>query len=141
MKADTMAENKTRPTAANVQEFLAGIVDPVRRNECMRLSEMMQEITGAEPRMWGDSIVGFGHYRYAYASGRKGEWFLTGFSPRKQNLTIYVKGYLENYKEILKDLGRHKRGKGCLYIRTLDDVELETLRSLIIRSVETEKNI
>jgi len=101
---------------------------------------MMKEITGSEPVMWGDAIVGFGSYHYKYASGREGEWFLTGFSPRKQNLTIYVKGYLENYKEWLNNLGKHKHGKGCLYISRLEEIDLETLRALIRHSVEREAN-
>ena len=135
-----MAQNKTKPNFGNVQDFLEGIEDPVKRSDCLRLAEMMKEITGSEPVMWGDAIVGFGSYHYKYASGREGEWFLTGFSPRKQNLTIYVKGYLENYKEWLKDLGKHKHGKGCLYISRLEEIDLETLRALIRHSVEREAN-
>lgn len=130
-----MAENKTKPNVRSVQEFLNGINNPVMRSDCLRLTEMMEQITGAEPVMWGDSIVGFGSYHYIYASGREGDWFLTGFSPRKQNLTIYIKGYLENYQHLLKDLGKHKHGKGCLYIKYLEDIDLKTLRKLIIQSI------
>ena len=133
-----MTQNKTKPESHNVQDFLEGIEDPVKRSDCLRLAEMMKEVTGAAPVMWGDAIVGFGSYRYKYASGREGEWFLTGFSPRKQNLSIYVKGYLENYREWLKDLGKHKHGKGCLYINRLEDIDLEKLRALIRHSVEAD---
>lgn len=135
-----MAENKTIPNQGSVRDFLKGIEDPFKRRDCIRLADMMKEITGAEPVMWGDSIVGFGTYRYKYASGREGEWFLIGFSPRKQNLTIYLKGYLENYAEQLKTLGKHKHGKGCLYINQLEDIDMYTLRALIKHSVEHETN-
>lgn len=131
-----MAENKTQPNHGSVQKFLAGIDDPVKRNDCMELTEMMKELTGADPVMWGESIVGFGRYRYSYASGREGDWFLTGFSPRKQNLTIYIKGYLENYQGQLNDLGKFKHGKACLYIKRLEDVDFQELRALIARSID-----
>jgi len=130
-----MAENKTRPGDGSVQEFLDGISDPLRRTDAIRLNELMKEVTGADPVMWGDSIVGYGTYHYKYASGREGEWFLTGFSPRKQNLTIYVKGYLEKYQDRLKTLGKHKHGKGCLYINKLEDIDFENLRDLIAYSI------
>ena len=85
--------------------------------------------------MWGTSIVGFGSYRYKYASGREGEWFLTGFSPRKRNLTLYIMAGFENYDSLLADLGKHKTGKSCLYINKLEDVDIPTLRKLIRQSV------
>ena len=135
IKAKCMAENKTRPGDGSVQEFLDGISDPLRRTDAIRLNELMKEVTGADPVMWGDSIVGYGTYHYKYASGREGEWFLTGFSPRKQNLTIYVKGYLEKYQDRLKTLGKHKHGKGCLYINKLEDIDFENLRDLIAYSI------
>jgi len=96
----------------------------------------MEEITGEGPTMWGPSIVGFGNYRYQYASGRAGDWFLVGLSPRKQYLTIYIMGYLQYYDHILKNLGKHKHGKGCLYIKSLEDIDLEVLRHLIRTSIE-----
>ena len=131
-----MAENKTKPTKASVQAFLQGIEDPVKRNDSKALVKLMTEITGAEPVLWGDAIVGFGNYRYKYASGREGDWFQVGFSPRKQRLSIYVMGYLEHYPEILKDLGKHTHGKGCLYVNKLEDIDLEVLRSLIETSIQ-----
>ena len=95
----------------------------------------MNEVTGEEPQMWGSSIVGFGRYRYKYASGREGEWFLTGFSPRKQNLTLYIMSGFEEYQPLLEDLGKYKTGKSCLYINKIDDVNLDTLRQLVEKSV------
>ena len=89
--------------------------------------------------MWGDSIVGFGEYRYKYASGREGDWFLTGFSPRKQALTLYIMGYLEFFTDILGGLGKFKHGKGCLYIKNLEDIDLDVLRSLISTSIQRLK--
>lgn len=131
-----MVENKTKPSSGDVMAFLDKIADPVRRSDCMRLKELMQRLTGAPPLMWGDSIVGFGTYRYRYASGREGEWFLTGFSPRKQNLTLYISCALDQYKEILSNLGKHKHGKGCLYLNKLEDIDLKVLEELISSSID-----
>lgn len=96
----------------------------------------MREVTGEEPSMWGTSIVGFGSYRYTYASGREGEWPLTGFSPRKQNLTLYIMSGFDSYADLLADLGKFKTGKSCLYINKLEDVDLDTLRELISQSLK-----
>lgn len=131
-----MAENKTKPNDQSVEAFLNGIQEPGRRADCIAVASLMEEITGSKPIMWGSSIVGFGNYRYKYASGREGDWFLAGFSPRKQNLTLYIMGYLEYYKDILENLGKHKHGKGCLYIKSLEDIDVEVLRSLIKTSLE-----
>ncbi len=130
-----MAENKTKATRDNVQAFLGAIVDPVRGSDCMKLAELMEGITGAKAVMWGASIVGFGTYHYKYASGREGEWFQCGFSPRKQNLTIYLMGYLDSYGEQLKELGKYTHGKGCLYIKKLEDIDLDVLTELIKSSI------
>jgi len=111
-----MAENKTKPTDIVVEDFLEGIEDPGKREDSKTISAIMEELTGSRPKMWGELIVGFGEYHYKYASGREGDWFLVGFSPRKQNLTLYIMGYLEFYSDILEKLGKHKHGKGCLYI-------------------------
>lgn len=131
-----MAENKTKPTEASVTEFLDSIRDGQRKEDCYRLTAIMKELSGAEPKMWGGSIVGFGDYRYKYASGRQGDWFLCGFSPRKQSLSIYLMGYLENYGEILKDLGKHRHGKGCLYINKLSEIDEDVLRKLITTTIK-----
>jgi len=131
-----MAENKTKPNNLSVEAFLDKIKDPVKKADSKTLATLMEELTGSKPKMWGESIVGFGDYRYKYASGREGDWFLAGFSPRKQNLTIYIMGYLEFYTDILENLGKHKHGKGCLYIKRLEDIDKEVLRTLIRTSIE-----
>ena len=130
-----MPEPKTKPNTASVEKFLSGIADEHRRQDCARVLELMKAATRTEPAMWGGSIVGFGRYRYKYESGTKGEWFLTGFSPRKQDLTLYIMSGLERYGALLKKLGKHKTGKACLYINRLDDVDLSTLKQLIERSL------
>lgn len=131
-----MAENKTKPNELSVELFLESIEDPGRRSDCQTLILLMEGLTGSKPKMWGNSIVGFGKYHYKYASGREGDWFLTGFSPRKQNLTLYIMGYLEFYTAILESLGKHKHGKGCLYIKRLEDIDLEVLKTLIVTSIK-----
>ena len=135
-----MAENKTQPTTKSVPEFLEQIEDPIRRTDCITVAALMERLTGSKPRMWGEFIVGFGDYHYKYASGREGDWFLAGFSPRKQNLTIYVMGYLEFYTEILEGLGKFKHGKGCLYIKKLEDIDLKVLETLISTSIKRLKS-
>lgn len=135
-----MAENNTKPTSKSVASYLDGIEDPDRRADCMIIADLMEELTGSKGKMWGESIVGFGDYRYKYASGREGDWFLVGFAPRKQNLTLYIMGYLEFYTDILEKLGKHKHGKGCLYIKRLKDIDVEVLRTLIKTSIKRLKN-
>ncbi|MCG8353132.1 MAG: DUF1801 domain-containing protein [Chloroflexales bacterium] len=131
-----MAELKTKPNEASVEAFLNGITDAKKREDCFAVKEIMQQGTGVEPRMWGDSIVGFGTYHYKYESGREGDWFVTGFSPRKQNLTLYIMAGFDQYDELLAKLGKHKTGKSCLYVKKLDDIDRATLRELVQQSVE-----
>ena len=131
-----MAELKTKQTDESVTEFLNGVPDEKKRQDSFAILELMTEVTGAEPRMWGESIVGFGSYHYRYASGREGDWFVTGFSPRKQNLTLYIMAGFDNYDHLLQNLGKHKTGKSCLYIKRLEDVDLDTLRELVSQSVQ-----
>ena len=131
-----MAELKTKVSDRSVEKFLKGVSDEKKRKDCFTLLEMMKRISRAEPKMWGTSIVGFGTYHYRYASGREGDWFLTGFSPRKQNLTLYIMAGFDEYDDLLKKLGKHTIGKACLYVKTLDDVHLPTLRKLIQQSVK-----
>lgn len=131
-----MAELKTQVNDASVTEFLTGIEHEQKRADSFALVEIMREITGHEPKMWGTSIVGFGAYRYSYKSGREGEWFLVGFSPRKQNLTLYIMAGFDEYETLLEKLGKHKLGKSCLYINKLADVDEPTLRKLIKESAE-----
>jgi len=142
---DDMATTKgpaMRPTGASVAEFLARVPDEQRREDARRLCAMMQQITGQPPAMWGTSIIGFGTYHYRYASGRQGDAALASFSPRSQHLVIYLIGGFENrHRSVLARLGPHKTGKGCLYIKRLDDVDHDALRELIDRSVRVRKGI
>lgn len=135
-----MTELKTRPTDASVARFLDGVPDAAMRDDCRALVAMMEKASGEPPRMWGSSIVGFGSYHYKYDSGREGDWFLTGFAPRKQDLTLYIMPGFERYGELLGRLGRHKTGKSCLYIKRLADVDLDVLEELVTRSVERQKS-
>jgi mannose-6-phosphate isomerase-like protein (cupin superfamily) len=130
-----MAQLKTARNRMSVTEFLKTVKDPVRTKECKTLLAMMKKATGEKPSMWGTSIVGFGSYHYRYASGREGDWFLTGFSPRKQNLTLYIMSGFGKHASLLKELGKFKTGVSCLYIGSLADVRLPTLRTLITTSV------
>ena len=134
-----MAEMKTKKTKASVSAFLDSVEDPQKRKDAKTIAKIMKAASGAAPAMWGDSIVGFGSYHYKYASGREGDWFLTGFAPRKQNLTLYVMDGFKEYRPLLKKLGKHKTGRACLYINKLDDVDLDVLRELITRSVQSKK--
>ena len=131
-----MAELKTKPTNASVSTFIKSIENETRRKDCQQLSKLMGEITGKRAKMWGDGIVGFGKYHYKYNSGREGDFFVTGFSPRKQNLTIYIMPGFSNYKTLLKKIGKHKTSVSCLYIKTLADTDLSVLKNLIQRSVK-----
>jgi Domain of unknown function (DU1801) len=131
-----MSDPKTRPTDQDVEHFFDSIADVQQRQDSRTIAEIMREITGADPRMWGDSIVGFGSYHYRYASGREGDWLITGFSPRKQNLTLYLCYGFEQHGELLQRLGKYKVGKACLYLKRLDDVDRTALRELIKRAVE-----
>lgn len=133
------AELKTKPTKADVEKFLNNIKDEKKREDSFKILKLLKQITKAEPKMWGGSIVGFGDYHYKYASGREGDWFLTGFSPRKQSLTLYMMTYLEKHENILKRLGKFKTGKGCLYIKQLEDVDMKVLKELITTTVKAHK--
>jgi hypothetical protein len=130
-----VAELKTKRNRKSVKRFLEGVNDPGRREDARKVMALMEEVTGEKPEMWGDSIVGFGAYRYKYESGREGEWFLTGLSPRKANLTLYIMSGFSRYQELLEKLGKHKTGKSCLYISRLGDIDVKALRRLIKESV------
>ncbi|MDX1740237.1 MAG: DUF1801 domain-containing protein, partial [Rhodothermales bacterium] len=134
-----MAEPKTRLTDASVADFLHGVDDEQKRADCFELVDLMSDVTGEEPKMWGDSIVGFGTYHYKYASGREGDWMQVGFSPRKQSLTLYIMSGFSRYDELMKGLGKFKTGKSCLYVKRLSDVDRDVLRELIAQSVEHVK--
>jgi hypothetical protein len=132
-----MAEPKTKETKASVSAFLKKIPDAERRADCKAVADIMQAVTKEEPKMWGSSIVGFGHYTLKYASGREGEWPITGFSPRKGDLTLYIMGGFEESADLMKHLGKYKTRKGCLYIKKLSDVDVAVLRKLVTRSVKS----
>ena len=126
-----MAEAKTQPTNQNVKEFLNQIQEPERRADCFEIVKIMEKITGEKPTMWGPSIVGFGSYHYKYASGREGDWPMTGFSPRKKDLTLYIMMGFEKHADLMEKLGKHSHSKSCLYIKRLSDVHIPTLKKLI----------
>jgi uncharacterized protein DUF1801 len=128
-----MAENKTKVTKVSPASFIKQVDEP-RRKDCQELVTMMSDVTGHPPKMWGSSIVGFDQYHYQYESGREGDILLTGFSPRKQDLVLYLGPGLEN-KTLMAKLGKHKAGKGCLYLKKLDDVDRGVLRALVEESV------
>lgn len=130
-----MSENKTQFNDASVTAFLDSVPDERKRRDSYAILEMMREITGEEPRMYGDSIVGFGQYHYKYDSGREGDMPIAGFSPRKQNLTLYILSGFDEYEALRARLGKHKVGKSCLYVNKLADVDQATLREMIARSV------
>lgn len=125
---------KTQRSKKSVEAFLKG-VEAKYRADCRTVLELMKEVTGEKPAMWGTSMVGFGSYHYKGSSGREGDWFLTGFSPRKQNLTLYIMPGFERYQALLSKLGKHKTGKSCLYINSLGDIHMPTLRKLVKQSV------
>lgn len=134
-----MAELKTKVNEGSVKGFLDSIADESKRKDSYLLFQMMEKATKNEARMWGDSIVGFGDYHYVGKSGREGDWFLAGLSPRKQNLTLYMLGGWEQHNELLAKLGKHSLGKGCLYIKRLEDVDLSVLNKLIVEAVKRAK--
>ncbi|MDH3744520.1 MAG: DUF1801 domain-containing protein [Acidobacteriota bacterium] len=130
-----MAELKTKRNQKSVKKFLDSVENRRRREDAWAVKAMMEELTGEKAEMWGDSIVGFGSYHYKYASGREGDWFVTGFSPRKVSLTLYVMSGFSRYQELMAKLGKHKTGSSCLYINRLEDVDSKILRRLIKESV------
>ena len=130
-----MSEQKTKPTDVSVESFLAGVADERKRADAERLCQLMQTVTGEPPVMWGPSIVGFGSYHYRYASGHEGDWPVAGFSPRAKAITLYLCNDISQHQEVLDRLGKHKVGKGCLYITRLSNVDESVLEELIRTSV------
>ena len=131
-----MAKNKTQPTTASVTAFINAIEDPQRKKDARKVASMMRKATGKRAKMWGPSMVGYGSYHYRYASGREGDFMITGFSPRKQALTLYIMPGYGKFDALMKDLGKFKTGKACLYIKRLSDVDEDVLQNLINKSVE-----
>jgi hypothetical protein len=130
-----VAELKTKPTDESVTAFLNGITDESRRSECLTIVKLMKKATRSAPKMWGPSIIGFGDYRCRYPSGRELDWFMVGFSPRKQALTLYLMGQGRS-ADLLKKLGKYKTGKSCLYIKSLQDIDLAVLSELVKQTVK-----
>ena len=130
-----MSEPKTKVNDNSVSRFLCTVDDEVKRRECQEILEMMQDATGSPPKMWGTSLIGFGSYHYKYASGREGDWPLSGLSPRKANISIYIMPGFETFAGLMKKLGKHSTGKSCLYIKKLEDVDRQVLQELIRASV------
>ena len=131
-----MAELKTKQTDQSVEDFLDCIPDDKKREASYTILKLMKNATGKEPKMWGDSIIGFGSYHYCYESGREGDWFLTGFSPRKQNLTLYIMAGFTQYDALLQKLGKFSTGKACLYIKKIEDIDMLTLEELVRQSAD-----
>ncbi len=130
-----MSELKTKPTTQSVSAFTNAIEDPQQRKDCKALASMMRKITGKKPKLWGTSIVGFGSYHYKYKTGREGDWMMTGFAPRKQNISIYIMLGFSRYGALMKKLGKYKTGKSCLYIKKLDDIDTAVLQQLLAQSL------
>jgi len=129
-----MAELKTKVNEASVTDFLNTIEDDQKRTDAFEVMRLMEDCTGQKPKMWGDSIVGFGVYHYVYATGAEGDWPAVGFSPRKQNLTLYIMAGFDRYDELMSKIGKHKTGKSCLYLKRLSDVDKDVLQELITLS-------
>lgn len=125
---------KTRLRRASVVKFLATVKPEKRREECDQILKLMKQVTGEQPKMWGSSIVGFGTYHYKGKSGREGDWFRTGFSPRKQNLTVYLLSGFDPMKNLQKKLGKHSTGGSCLYLNGLDQIDMGVLKEMIEKS-------
>src|SRR5512134_3587589 len=134
-------ELKTKVNDASVTKFINSVADEQKRNDCLELLKLMKQVTKEEPKMWGSSIVGFGSYHYKGKSGREGDWLLTGFSPRKQNLTLYLMGGFDTHAALLNKLGKFTTGAGCLYIKRLDDVDKKVLKELVQASVKRMKEL
>ena len=130
-----MAEIKTKVNDASVSDFLDNVADPERRRDCDTVSALMQKVTGEPPKMWGASIVGLATYQYTYASGQSGVWPIIGFSPRKNDLTLYIMPGFTEYEELMSKLGKFKTGKSCLYLKKLADVDMKVLEQLMKDSV------
>jgi hypothetical protein len=135
-----LAENKTKPGKQSVTAFINSIDDKQKRADVKKVAAMMRKATGARATMWGSAIVGYGQYHYQYASGKEGDFMLTGYSPRKQALTVYIIPGFKPFESLLKKLGKYKTGKSCLYLKRLSDVDESVLERLISESVKHMRN-
>jgi len=134
-----VSELKTKPNDGDFEAFLNSIENDQRREDCFALLQIFRSVTKCEPQMWGDSIVGFGTYHYKYTSGREGDWFITGFSPRKQNLTLYLLCGSDKQEDLLAELGPHRMGKSCLYLKRLSDAKIPVLKKLLREAMKAAK--
>ena len=134
-----MTELKTKQTDESVTKFLNKVDDETKRKDCFEIVEMMKQATGLQPKMWGTSIIGFGSYHYKYESGHEGDMCIIGFAPRKQNIVLYIPGGIHEYDDLLEKLGKHKTGKGCLYINSLQNIQPEILKEIIKKSFAAAK--
>ncbi|MCG8578923.1 MAG: DUF1801 domain-containing protein [Bacteroidales bacterium] len=134
-----MAENKTQPTKADARSFLNKVEHKQRREDSFVILDLMERLSGHQPVMWGESIIGFGTYTYKYDSGRSGDWFIVGFSPRKQSISLYLMYGFDKVQHLLDKLGKHKKGKGCLYINKLSDIDIDILAELVNATIEAHK--
>ncbi|WP_420318069.1 DUF1801 domain-containing protein [Ekhidna sp.] len=132
-----MSDLKTKPNQQSVFEFIDSVEPEWKRDDALEILNLMKHVTKEEPMMWGNSLVGFGKYHYKYKSGREGDWFVAGFSPRKQNMSVYIMGGFENQEDLLAKLGKHKTSVGCLYFKRLEDIDHNVLIQVISRSIET----
>lgn len=132
-----MAKNKTTETESSISDFMNTVADEAKRKDTLELLKITQEITGFQPKMWGTAIIGFGSYHYKYDSGHEGDAPLVGFSPRKEAISLYLSSAFENKEELLAKFGKHKAGKGCIYIKKLTDIDVEVLKEMISLSVDS----
>jgi len=140
VKMAKTVEVKTKVNNASVTDFLNSVADEQKRNDSFEILKMMKQISKEDAKMWGTSIVGFGSYHYKGASGREGDWMLIGFSPRKQNITLYIMPGFDRYQKLMKNLGKYSTGKSCLYIKRLSDVDVNVLKELMTASLKVIKN-
>ena len=136
-----MAELKTKKTVASVETFLKSVKDKTMQSDSQIIIDLMKKATKAEPKMWGGAIIGFGDTKLKYESGRELEWFVMGFSPRKAAISLYIPGTVKKQQDLLKKLGKHKTGKGCVYVNKLEDVDLKVLKEIISASAKSKIGI
>ncbi len=136
-----MAKNKTTQTESSVIDFINSVADETKRDDSYYLIQLMKTQTGFEPQMWGPSIIGFGSYHYKYNSGHEGDAPLLAFSPRKDAISLYLFQNFDEREELLQKFGKHKAGKGCIYVKKLADIDIEVLKVMMTRSVEYIKNL
>jgi len=130
-----MSDLKTKPEKTDPRAFIAEVEPESKRKDAETIISMMERLSGEKPVMWGPSMIGFGSYHYKYDSGREGDWFLTGFSPRKSNFSLYIMAGFDKYEKLMSKLGKYKTGKSCLYVKKLDDIDLDVLEELITGSL------